>query len=954
MDNSNVFNKKGLNFVHLNIRSLFVKNKFEMFKQQLLNSNIHFMGISESWLRDELPSNILDIDGYNLVRYDRIWEENDRTKKGGGVCIYIKKDLVYSEFKYSHMNLSSKNIEIQWISLKQPNMREIIIANLYRPPQGSIKIFCQKLNESLLVLNALNNKEIILMGDFNINALNDENTDTKELTNLMSSFGLQQMIKESTRFGMNKKCIDHIYSNSDFILNSGTLQWNYSDHYAIFINRKKAMNKYQKIEFTGRSYKNYSKEDFQDNLRMYDWNNFFVMENPDECWSILYDRIISTLDDMCPEKTFRISSYKEPWMNKDIMELIIDKDKALHRAKKSNSSLDWDIAKRLRNEVGKIVESAKRNYLEEEFLSSKKDPKRFWRNIYSIIPNNKNSKKGKIHLNDDEGNSISYDNTANYINDFFSNIGPNLAKKYDKEWTFFDRESENQLNDLKFNKGILIDFIKNIEINKSSGLDKISSKCLKDALMVLSSQLAHIFEISIKNGMFPNEWKKGTIVPLYKGGNREDVSNYRPVSLLPIPGKLLEHFIHDHITEFFEANNLLCSHQGGFRKGHSTLNTISDFTADIFNAINKKEITVAVFIDLKKAFDTVNHSILLKKLCKMGIKGQILDWILDYLKGRSQKTICNGNLSNSNEVLCGVPQGSILGPLLFLVYINDMEYILNNIKFQLYADDTVLYCSGKDSLELQYKLQNGLDSFVEWCEINKLTINTKKTKVMTFGTRFNIKKVDIELKVNNETLQSVPTYRYLGIILDQTLNFNCHLKKVVNNISHKLYIFSKIRRFLNDQSALIVYKSMILPYFDYSDVVFMFSNFSLLSKLDRLHLRGLKISKCTNTGINENDLLTLCNISNLENRRIVHLRNFLFNKKHLCISTENMNDRIITRSISGPTFNINKPNCEAYKRSICYSGMLNWNSLDPEIRKIDNIILFKRHQKSWLLNTYLN
>ena len=182
----------------------------------------------------------------------------------------------------------------------------------------------------------------------------------------------------------------------------------------------------------------------------------------------------------------------------------------------------------------------------------------------------------------------------------------------------------------------------------------------------------------------------------------------------------------------------------------------------------------------------------------------------------------------------------------FFVYINDLENQLKDVKFQLYADDTVVYLSGKDTNWVVDNLQCSINKFVNWCEVNQLTINIKKTKVMIFGSRYNIKKannIGVSVSINCNSLQNVPSYKYLGIHLDQTLSFDYHIKSVVNNISHKLYIFSKIRRFLSINAALDIYKTMVLPYFDYGDVVFMFSNGGLLKKLDRLNVRGLKISK---------------------------------------------------------------------------------------------------------------
>ena len=953
--NNNSLGTKGFNLVHLNIRSLFCKNKFEMFKQQLTDSNIHVIGISESWLNNEIPSNIIQIKGYEVIRNDRNWsEKKNKTKKGGGVCLYIKKDIIHSCEKYSYLNESSKNIESQWISLNQPNMREIIIVNIYRPPQGNIKEFCEKLNDDLLNFDSVKKREFYFMGDFNVNTLDKSDENSKELNSLFTGFGFKSFIHETTRYGDKKdNCIDNIYSNSDIIKNAGTLNWNFSDHQAVFVHRKKTMVKKTHASFVGRSYKNYDKNEFQEKLRELPWNDFFGIEDPNICWSILIDKILSILDEFCPEKHHKIFSYREPWMNKDIMEFIIDKDKALKTAKKSNIDDDWKYARMLRNNVGSLIDSAKKNFLNDEFISSKNDPKKFWRNINTVLPNSKRNEKSKILLKNNSGENIDEIRTADYINEFFSNIGPNLAKDFNSEWEYFGKESELEISDIKINKIEVIKYIKDIDLTKSSGIEKISSKCLKDALLALSAQLIHIFEMSIKHCIFPKTWKIATIVPLFKSGKKTDVSNYRPVSLLPIPGKILEKIIHGDVANFLENNKLLCDKQGGFRKNHSTLSSITEFTNNIFNAINSKELTVAIFFDLKKAFDTVNHKILIKKLEKMGIRGNVLLWIENYLSERKQKTICNNNLSEKKNVLCGVPQGSILGPLLFLVYINDIENAICNSKFQLYADDTVIYNSGSSIDDIKISLQNNIDKFAKWCIINKLTINTKKTKIMIFGSRYNIKRNStLELRINGESLQIVPTYKYLGINLDQTLNFNYHLKNVVNQISRKLYIFSKIRRFLNDQAALILYKTMILPFFDYVDAVFMFSNSVYLKKLDRLHMRGLRISLRLHPNLSEEMVLFQCKISNLDNRRHVHLRNFMYNRKYLCHNNFNDDNRICTRSNAGPTFDVIKPNCETFKRNICYSGAIDWNNLNAETRNIENIFLFKKIQNTWLNKTF--
>ena len=949
-----MFIGKGIHLLHLNIRSLFCKNKFDMFKEQMSNSKADIICLSETWLKEGLTTNIVNIPGYRMTRLDRNWLENNSLKKGGGVCTYISENINFTDTDVCKFNKSSQDIEIQWLTLKFPKMKDMIIANIYRPPQGNVKNFCKCLKDCLNDINSLSNKDVVVMGDFNINILKKTSDDSKDLLNLMLCFGFKQYVNEPTRYGNNNNntCIDLIFTNCDHISNSGTLNLNYSDHQAVFITKKKQNINPGNMSFTGRSYKNYNVEQFQETLNNENWNELFNIDDPNIAWDFLINKVMKILDLMCPLRNFNIKKYKEEWMNRDIMELIIDKDKALKKAKRSRNPDDFNIAKRLKLEIGKIIRNAKENYLNNEFENAKGDPKKFWKNIYSIIPKSKmENKKDIIHLKNDESNNVELSDTSTYINNFFINIGPELANAFVDKWEYFGKEEDAKIENVKINRGIVHLLVNNIDISKSSGIENISSKCLKDALLVLNTQLSYILERSIITCIFPDKWKIATVVPLFKGGVKENVSNYRPVSLLPVPGKILEKIFHDHLMKFFDDNNSLCEKQNGFRPHHSTTNSIVELTNDIYNEINCGNVTLAAFIDLKKAFDTVNHNILLEKLNYMGIKGDTLSWIKSYLNNRYQKTICNSTLSDLGKIKCGVPQGSILGPLFFLVYIDDIKNILAENNYQLYADDTVIYCSGKSFEEVHGKLQSILNNFTSWCTKNALTINTKKTKVMAFGSNNKIKKAkNINIKINKENIGNVPTYKYLGVNLDQTLNFRYHTENLLNVLNHKLYMFSKIRRYLNDQSAIRIYKSMIVPYFDYGDISFMSSKMREVKKIDKYHIRGLRISFKIQGKIEDRELFKLGKVSNLENRRLMHLRNFMFKNKSKCIE-ENEN-RIVTRENSGPTFRVIKPNCESFKRSVYYTGAIDWNSLDAEKRNIKNYYEFKRVQKSWLLNTY--
>ena len=252
-----------------------------------------------------------------------------------------------------------------------------------------------------------------------------------------------------------------------------------------------------------------------------------------------------------------------------------------------------------------------------------------------------------------------------------------------------------------------------------------------------------------------------------------------------------------------DIKQILSNNQGGYRKDHSTIDTISRLTDDILTARNNGEFTFAVYIDLKKAFDTVNHNILMSKLGKYGIFGKTKNLISNYLTGRTQKTKVNGNISDESKITCGVPQGSVLGPLLFLVYVNvyasyhvyvyDVENVIQNSKIHLYADDTVIYISGKDSNGMQRLLQEDLDKFADWSTTNKLSVNTAKTKLMAFSPKTNKTKCkNVRLVLNGESLQQVNNYKYLGITLDPDLNYETFLKQQLKNVSYRSYILTRI------------------------------------------------------------------------------------------------------------------------------------------------------------------
>ena len=948
---------RGLHIAHLNVRSLMGGHTFDMTKHQIKESGIDIFTLSETWLTEAIPNKTVAIDGYSMVRLDRNWRDpnhGDEPKRGGGVSCYIREGIKFSDSAHANLNTSCKDIEMVWVKLFIKNVRPIVIISVYRPPQGNYKRCCELLSSAFDKANLKDNTDIFILGDFNINFGDKKNPSFKELSFTTQALGLRQLVNSPTRYSFREgiptnTTLDLIFSNSDCISSTRTLDLNLSDHLAVLVTRKKITLKKEKVEFKGRSYRNYDREAFQERLLNENWVPFFGSNDPNEQWDLMQGIIKKVIDPMCPLKSFKVKEIQERWITNEAIEEIRDKDRALYRAKRSGREEDWAYAKRLRNRVGRGLENLRADYLKNQQEANKGDPKNFWKAISTLVPNQK-AKSSTIWLRDETtGSNVPQDRTAGFINKFFTNIGPDLASHHTNEWEYFGDTAPVSIDQVSTDTDEVLKLCKEINPLKSSGLDEISSKICKDAFLVLSEQLVHMFNTSLLTAIFPDAWKIAKVVPLFKGGDREKVGNYRPVSLLPLPGKLLERIVHCRVTQFWDDIKFLTQDQGGFRKGFSTLATIADLTDDLFTQINDGNTTVAAFIDLRKAFDTVNLKILLKKLQKSGIRHNLLEWCRSYLTNRHQRTMANGLTSNLLRITCGVPQGSVLGPLFFLVYVNDVQSALDECNVKLYADDTVLYQSGLNSHEASVKLQASLNHFVNWCSTNQLTINIQKTKVMVFGSRHRVKKAkNVDIRINNDRLKLVPSYRYLGMSLDSTLNYNVHIASVLRTLLHKLSLLGKMKRYLNNDVALSIYRSMLLPYFDYADAIYDNSNAIDLNKLQRLQNKCLRVCLGRDRRFSTEAAHKKANVPFLADRRKAHTLNFMYKRKD---RTELLNlIQIRTRAHDAPLFKVIVPRCEAFKRSVGYAGAVSWNSLPPMLRNTDSYLAFKAIQKKTMLH----
>ena len=334
------------------------------------------------------------------------------------------------------------------------------------------------------------------------------------------------------------------------------------------------------------------------------------MDDPNDCWDFIYKAITSKLDIMCPLKMRKIRQSNESWLTNEILEAIFDKDQAWKHAKVTRDPNDMAIAKRMRNDVKDIIRRAKKDFIQEELVRDASAAKKFWEKINHILPNKDSG--NTIHLIDNESKMVVGDSDLpDYIKTFFTGIGPKLASGFVDGWVPDLLEYQGEIiGPLLVGIRDIEKELKDINTVKASSVPFISASILKDAFMVIPMQLCFMYNLSFTSGIFPDDWKIANVIPLKKGGDPTDVNNLRPVSLLPLPGKIAERLMHTHIATFVEENGLLSDKQGGFRKGRSTIGTVADLTDEVLLGLNNREYTLASFIDLKKAFDTINHNIL--------------------------------------------------------------------------------------------------------------------------------------------------------------------------------------------------------------------------------------------------------------------------------------------------------------------------------------------------------
>ena len=357
--------------------------------------------------------------------------------------------------------------------------------------------------------------------------------------------------------------------------------------------------------------------------------------------------------------------------------------------------------------------------------------------------------------------------------------------------------------------------ITSLKSKNSSGHDNINSKFFKLIKQDIISPLVILFNKSLETGVVPDLMKLAEIIPIYKSKDKTLLNNYRPISLLPIFSKLMEKIVHIRLYNFLMSKHIFYNSQYGFRKHHATAHAIHEFVDNTVNAFDNKLLTLSVFLDLSKAFDTIDHNILLKKLDWYGIRGKALDWFRSYLTDRTQYVKYNNPKSSIKTLPCGVPQGSVLGPLLFIIYTNYLPNCLIVTKAILFADDTTIFLSSQNKQFLYESVNKDLHSLSEWFQTNKLSLNVSKTNYVLFNNTRVDNADNFNLTIANKSIERKNEVKFLGLYLDSKLDWNAHIKFVRNKMNSALYAMRRSKNILKQSHMMTLYYSLFYPYIDY-------------------------------------------------------------------------------------------------------------------------------------------
>ena len=679
-----------------------------------------------------------------------------------------------------------------------------------------------------------------------------------------------------------------------------------------------------------------------------DWEDI-LPGDIDQAWEKWKRTFMSIMEEYIPQSTIP-DKRNLPWLNIELTKSMRARNLAYRKAKRSNKSTHWNAYKRKRNQVANQLKYAKKKFFSSLNPSN---PKSFWKATKVVT-----KKESRIpSLIADNGEVISDTSSkAEMLNTFFSNcfntcLPPLSVEDQD---IYANANSADCPSEFLCTEDDVLDLLLSLDTTKANGPDGISALMLKATAPSIAKGVTILFNMSIKLGKVPTEWKTSAIVSIPKGGDSNQPSNYRPISLLSILSKLLERHMYKHLLKHIETTMPLALQQWGFRSGRSTVSALLDVTHNWLQSMDMGKEVCAVFFDLRKAFDSVPHRSLLEKLKSTGISRHLLSWLYSYLSDRKQSVVLDGESSASTPVLSGVPQGSVLGPLLFLIYINDSanEQLNFGSKITIYADDLLLYRE-VSSPEDYHKLQDDINTIANWVDINRLTLNSKKCKFMVVSRRRGRSIPAQTLSLHGTPMERVYKYKYLGVVLTDDLMWSEHINHITNKAKKAVgFVYRQFYDMSSKSSLLQLYISLIRPHLEYASQVW---DPFLVKDIERLEsVQKFALKMCNkNWASSYSENLEACSLPELTSRRkylslcyFYKLANGSFEFPNCPTTLRQFSHN--TRSSHSIVYTQPYAHCNSFFYSFFPRTVSMWNSLPSNVVTSASIASFKRQLSTQL------
>lgn len=917
-----------INICHMNVQSLCARRftKFEELKQNIIGSKLDIICFTETWLDTSINDSLIAIQGFDVVR-------NDRNRHGGGICVYFNQKRLTCRILKNSNNLATNEgrYTTEFLILEVIcGDSKFLLAVYYNPPT----LDCSYSLRSHIEEFCMNYERSYFIGDFNTD-IRFQNRRTNEFVETISSMSLSCINNEPTFYHNNgSSLLDLLLTDApDSVLKCNQISMSGVSNHDLVFATLDITSRRESVGYWFRDYYHYEQESLNVAFNRINLNEFKSIHDSDILLNILNNHLYIIHEQIFPLR-FKKSQCNS-WFNSDIERAIINRDLAYRNWKNCKTSANRVHYNRMRNLVTSLIRQAK-YFHDRQRINTNLPVKQLWKNIKNIgISSSELSNSSSAH---------SAEEINNYFASNFSEIDNSIIHY---------SHSQNSFHFGQIDCNDIIISLFSIKSN-AVGLDLLPLKFLQTVLPLALPFIHHLFNTIISTSKFPSQWKRVKVIPILKKRGNTDIMNLRPISLLSVLSKAFEKIVKDQISQFIADMNYLHPFQSGFRKNHSTETALMKVHDDVALAIDKKGVAILLLIDFAKAFDRVSHARLINKLIsRYNFSDSAAKLIESYLKDRYQSVFSNSTFSPF--ILCesGVPQGSILGPLLFSLFINDLPLVLRHCSVHLFADDVQIYYCVAPNLNMSVVCENinyDLEQVINWSVSNLLPINPSKTKALLIHNQRETPETPI-IKMNGIVINFVDEANNLGVIFKNNLAWDAQINSQCRKIYIALKQLNMRTRHLDTAIKLKLFKTLIFPHFIYSD--FIYSN-ALGASLDRLRIA---LNACVRYVYNLNRYsrvshlqanLVGCNFSKFCKYRSCVLLHRIIRSRLPHYLYEKL---IPFRNTRTQSYVIPNHNSFYYSQSFFARGIVNWNSLPTSIKLVISKYTFKHDLLTYLNNT---